>query len=230
MRETLSVTDRAYIINEGRISAKEHLSDWEAIPKSAACTWARVFRWYEKNVVGRSSLVVGSLEGFLCEPSCPLWLELFFLAHRRNELMVVGERTTGFGSNHGAVATQTNLKVSQRQILTPGLRPNGQRPRAQQARASRHDHRRNGREPRPRRTRRLRSPARRRGSPQKNPRPSPSKRAPQPPPMPKRKIHSKKSISAPSFRTTSIPAIVAPVKWRTSSGLHSKISFPSPAV
>ena len=59
---------------------------------------------------------------------------------------------------------------------------------------------------------------------------APLKKAPRPPPTPRRKIHSKKSTSARSFRTISIPAIAAPVKWKTSSAPRSKISSPSPAV
>jgi lipopolysaccharide export system ATP-binding protein len=40
VRETLMVTDRAYIIDEGRISAAAAPKPWNAIPKSSASTWA----------------------------------------------------------------------------------------------------------------------------------------------------------------------------------------------
>jgi len=44
VRETLSVTDRAYIINVGRIFRQGTRSSWEAIPKCGGYIWARVFR------------------------------------------------------------------------------------------------------------------------------------------------------------------------------------------
>ena len=51
VRETLSVTDRAYIINEGRIFRARHArSSWAAIRKSAECIWARAFRWCDLRV------------------------------------------------------------------------------------------------------------------------------------------------------------------------------------
>ena len=47
VRETLSVTDRAYIINEGRISGMERPNNWVSTPKFAEFIWEKVSRWYE---------------------------------------------------------------------------------------------------------------------------------------------------------------------------------------
>ena len=48
-------------------------------------------------------------------------------------------------------------------------------------------------------------------------------------PPPKRKTRSKKSILVRSSRNTSIPAIAARARWKTSSALRLRISCPSPA-
>ena len=58
--------------------------------------------------------------------------------------------------------------------------------------------------------------------------PRPRRKKTRSPPS-KRKIRSKKSISARSSRTISIPAIAATARWKTSSGPRSRISSPSPA-
>ena len=55
VRETLSVTDRAYIIDDGRILPRACPSNWRATRRSARCTWARVSRWCERPVVSRQS-------------------------------------------------------------------------------------------------------------------------------------------------------------------------------
>ena len=45
VRETLSVVDRAYIINEGRIFRTGTRSSLATIPRSSEFTWARVSLW-----------------------------------------------------------------------------------------------------------------------------------------------------------------------------------------
>ncbi len=47
VRETLSVTDRAYIINEGRIFRDGTRKPWATTPKYGGYIWARVSRWFE---------------------------------------------------------------------------------------------------------------------------------------------------------------------------------------
>jgi DNA-directed RNA polymerase specialized sigma54-like protein len=59
------------------------------------------------------------------------------------------------------------------------------------------------------------------------PLPPPPKKIPSP--RLRRKIRSRKSISVPFFRTTSIPVTALTVKWRTSSVLPSRTSFRSQA-
>ena len=58
--------------------------------------------------------------------------------------------------------------------------------------------------------------------------PQQPKKIPSPPS--KRKIPSKRSISARSSRTTSIPATARTARWKRSSARRSRISFPSPAI
>jgi lipopolysaccharide export system ATP-binding protein len=45
VRETLSVTDRAYIIAEGGSSAPERRTSWATTWRCGASTWARDSRW-----------------------------------------------------------------------------------------------------------------------------------------------------------------------------------------
>ena len=58
VRETLSVTDRAYIINEGRIFRTGSPEQLATILKSGECIWERVLRWCRRSSLafGRSSL------------------------------------------------------------------------------------------------------------------------------------------------------------------------------
>ena len=48
VRETLTVTDRAYIIDDGRIFRQGRRDSWPAIRKCAGCIWARVSRWCKR--------------------------------------------------------------------------------------------------------------------------------------------------------------------------------------
>ena len=63
VRETLSVVDRAYIINEGRIFRSGTPEEWAAIRKCGECTWERASHWCEFSVPG-SQLPVPSQPHF----------------------------------------------------------------------------------------------------------------------------------------------------------------------
>ena len=48
VRETLSVTDRAYIIEGGRIFRHGSRSNWPAIQRCGGSIWERVSRWCDR--------------------------------------------------------------------------------------------------------------------------------------------------------------------------------------
>ena len=50
VRETLSVTDRAYIINEGKIFRHGTPEQLGSDSKCEEFIWERVFRWYEQQL------------------------------------------------------------------------------------------------------------------------------------------------------------------------------------
>jgi len=52
VRETLSVTDRAYIIAEGGFSAPEHRASWATTWRCGGFTWGRVSHWADANSFG----------------------------------------------------------------------------------------------------------------------------------------------------------------------------------
>ena len=54
VRETLSVTDRAYIINDGRIFRQARRASWDATPKSGASISAKNSRWTDPGLCTRT--------------------------------------------------------------------------------------------------------------------------------------------------------------------------------